>query len=91
MFTQPSAPLDTNLKVGNIKQVWGGAQPSASPSENKPAAEASTSNYDQNKVKVTKKEPPKPKVDEKKEQMKNALFSGISGGAKKDSDSDEEE
>lgn len=40
--------------------------------------------------KIVKKEPPKPKVDEKKEQMKNALFSGISA-AKKDSDSDEEE
>jgi hypothetical protein len=41
--------------------------------------------------KITKKEPPKPKIDEKKEQMKNALFSGISANKKKDSDSDEEE
>jgi len=37
-----------------------------------------------------KKEAPKPVIDEKKEKMKNALFSGISD-AKKDSDSDSEE
>ena len=75
-----------------MKSVWG-SQPAggAAPTETKPN-EAPTSNYDQNKVKVVKKEPPKPKVDERKENMKNALFSGISGGAaKKDSDSDEEE
>lgn len=32
----------------------------------------------------------KPAVDEKKEQMKNALFSGISTTQKKDSDSDDD-
>jgi len=36
-----------------------------------------------------KKEAPKPVVDERKEQIKNALFSGI-GGATKDSDSDDD-
>jgi hypothetical protein len=77
--------------VNNVKNVWGSQPAGGASTEIKPN-EAPTSNYDQNKVKVVKKEPPKPKVDEKKEQMKNALFSGISGGAtKKDSDSDEEE
>lgn len=37
-----------------------------------------------------KKEEPRPRVDEKKEAMKNALFSGISANKKDDDSSDDE-
>lgn len=85
------------LKV-NSKQVWGkeGAEDDKpkqiDSSHNKPA-EASTSagagiQSTTSSSTIQKKEPPKPYVDEKKEKMKNALFSGIS--AKKDEESEDE-
>ena len=38
-----------------------------------------------------KKDPPAPVIDEKRENMKNALFAGMGGSTKKDEDSDSEE
>lgn len=42
-----------------------------------------------NVIPPKKKEAPKPAVDEKRENMKNALFSGISQAKKENSDTDE--
>lgn len=89
------ANASLQLKV-NSKQVWGSqgaeeakpaqkdsgiAQPSENPST-APVSIVATGSVAQ------KKEPAKPYVDEKKEKMKNALFSGIS--AKKSEESEDE-
>lgn len=78
---QTSGAIDTNLKVNNVKQVWG-AQPdpaSQKPGEVGPNVAANIQNRVQeaNRWQSKKKEEPKPVVDEKKEAMKNALFGGI--------------
>jgi hypothetical protein len=59
VFMPQNQVNDTNLKVGNVKQVWGN-QPASGGQTQKPADSSVTSNYDVNKVKITKKEPPKP-------------------------------
>lgn len=84
---QPSG--DAALRLNNVKSVWGQSglqeQPEAKeekksgPTFNTPGLTSTT----QQKKKV--EEP----LDKKKEQMKNALFSGISSTKKDDSDSDE--
>ena len=85
------------LKV-NSKQVWGkeGAEDEKSkqidsshsqPAETSVSAGTSLQSTTASSV-IQKKEPAKPYVDEKKEKMKNALFSGIS--AKKDEESEDE-
>ena len=91
------APTNQNpdqIKLtGGTKQVWGasapptGAQPATTGSSSfTPSAPSTPATSVLNK----KPEPPKPVVDEKKEQMKNALFSGISS-AKKDDSSDSDD
>lgn len=91
---QSTGVQDTNLKVNNIKQVWG-AQPD--PATMKPgevpsnvALNIQNRVQEQNKWQPKKKEDPKPVVDEKKEAMKNALFGGISTKKKNDDSSDDE-
>ena len=76
------------------KQVWG--QPAQPVSPEKPADPISDYKGPNNMKETVQakqakpKEVSKTKLDEKKEQMKNALFSGISG-PNKDSDSDSDD
>ena len=95
---QSSAEANASLQLKvNSKQVWGKESPAAAEDDKsksapttEPAATAMPGMQPATSSTAPKKaEPAKPYVDEKKEKMKNALFSGIS--AKKDSDDSDDD